>query len=170
MSTCSFSVNCAGEPGTMGQACDPSVKFHVVSVNRDHEAGVYGFSGAHGLQLIQMLRTRKKLFLFFCSNLHGAQACGLRLESLADQIAVANVLFGWYNPVIRGWWNYHGAFYRTVMYKLMGFIDPKLEQWARRKYKTLSRRKQGSADWLRQMKCVYPGLFFHWSVAGNKVG
>lgn len=29
------------------------------------------------------------------------------------------------------------AFYRTVMYKLMGFIDRKLEQWARRKYKTL---------------------------------
>jgi group II intron reverse transcriptase/maturase len=75
-----------------------------------------------------------------------------------------------YNPVIRGWWNYYGAFYRTVMYKLMGFIDRKLEQWARRKYKTLSRHKQGSADWLRQMRRVYPGLFFHWSVAGNKVG
>jgi group II intron reverse transcriptase/maturase len=72
-----------------------------------------------------------------------------------------------YNPVIRGWWNYYGAFYRTVMYRLMGFIDRKLEQWARRKYKTLSRRKQGSADWLHHMKFVYPGLFFHWSVAGS---
>jgi RNA-directed DNA polymerase len=44
-----------------------------------------------------------------------------------------------YNPVIRGWWNYYGEFYRTVMYKLLGYIDRKLEQWARRKYINLSR-------------------------------
>jgi len=56
------------------------------------------------------------------------------------------------------------------MYRLLGFIDRKLEQWARRKYKTLSRHKQGSADWLRHMKVVFPRLFFHWSVAGNKIG
>jgi group II intron reverse transcriptase/maturase len=75
-----------------------------------------------------------------------------------------------YNPVIRGWWNYYGAFYRTVMYKLLGYIDKKLEQWARRKYKSLSRHKQGSADWLRQMKRVYPEMFFHWRVAVNRAG
>ena len=75
-----------------------------------------------------------------------------------------------YNPVIRGWWNYYGEFYRTVMYKLLGYIDRKLEQWARRKYKHLSRHKQGSADWLRQMKRVHPEMFFHWSVAGNRAG
>jgi group II intron reverse transcriptase/maturase len=75
-----------------------------------------------------------------------------------------------YNPVIRGWWNYYGEFYRTVMYKLLGYIDRKLEQWARRKYKHLSRHKQGSADWLRQMKRVCPEMFFHWSVAGNGAG
>jgi hypothetical protein len=49
-----------------------------------------------------------------------------------------------YKPVIRGWWNYYGAFYRTVMYKLNGSIDRKLEQWARRKYKILSGHRQGS--------------------------
>lgn len=64
-----------------------------------------------------------------------------------------------YDPVIRGWWNYYGKFYRTAMYKLLGFIDRKLEQWARRKYKSLSRHKQESADWLRQMKRVYPEMF-----------
>ncbi len=75
-----------------------------------------------------------------------------------------------YNPVIRGWWNYYGEFYRTVMYKLLGYIDRKLEQWARRKYKNLSRHKQGSADWLRQMKRVCPEMFFHWTVTGNRAG
>ena len=45
-----------------------------------------------------------------------------------------------YNPAIRGWWNYFGAFHRTAMHKLSRYIDQRLEQWARRKYKTLSRR------------------------------
>jgi hypothetical protein len=75
-----------------------------------------------------------------------------------------------YNPAIRGWWNYFGAFYRTAMAKLYRYIDQRLEQWARRKYKTLLRRKRRSVDWLRRMKSETPGLFHHWSVVGNKVG
>ncbi|KJK25360.1 DNA polymerase [Burkholderiaceae bacterium 16] len=75
-----------------------------------------------------------------------------------------------YNLTIRGWWNYYGAFYRTAMHKLSGYIDRKLEQWARRKYKTLTRHKRRSAEWLRKMKELYPTLFFHWHVAGNRVG
>lgn len=54
--------------------------------------------------------------------------------------------------------------------KLLGFLDKKLEQWAGRKYNNLSRHKQASADWLRQMNRVHPEMFFHWSVAGNRAG
>jgi hypothetical protein len=43
-----------------------------------------------------------------------------------------------YNPKIRGWWDYFGAFYRSAMHKLFQYLDQKLMQWARRKYKTLS--------------------------------
>jgi RNA-directed DNA polymerase len=86
-----------------------------------------------------------------------------RWEMLAD-------LAQQYNLTIRGWWNYYGAFYRTATRKLSGYIDRKLEQWARRKYKTLTRHKQPSAEWLRKMKELYPTLFFHWHVGGNRVG
>jgi RNA-directed DNA polymerase len=72
-----------------------------------------------------------------------------------------------YNPKIRGWWNYFGAFYRTAMRGLSRYIDQKLELWARRKYKTLSRNKQRSAGWLRKMKNETPRMFSHWSVVGN---
>ena len=75
-----------------------------------------------------------------------------------------------YNPAIRGWWNYFGAFYRTAMHKLSRYIDQRLEQWARRKYKTLLRRGSRSVDWLRRMRNESPRMFHHWSVAGNKVG
>ena len=72
-----------------------------------------------------------------------------------------------YNPKIRGWWNYFGAFYRTAMRGLSQYIDQKLKLWARRKYKTLSRNKQRSAGWLRKMKNETPRMFSHWSVVGN---
>ena len=74
------------------------------------------------------------------------------------------------NPTIRGWWNYYGAFYQTAMHRLFGYLDRKLERWARRKYKTLSRHKRRSAEWLRKMKEVSPQLFAHWRVVGGKVG
>jgi hypothetical protein len=62
-----------------------------------------------------------------------------------------------YNPKIRGWGTYFGAFYRTAMRGLSQSIGQKLELWARRKYKTLSRNKQPSAGWLRKMKNETPG-------------
>jgi hypothetical protein len=73
------------------------------------------------------------------------------------------------NPAIRGWWNYFGAFYRMAMQKLHRSIDRRLEQWARRKYKTLLRRKRRSVDWLRRMKNESPRLFYHWSVVGERL-
>jgi group II intron reverse transcriptase/maturase len=75
-----------------------------------------------------------------------------------------------YNPAIRGWWNYFGAFYRTAMQKLHRYIDQRLEQWARRKYKTLLRHRLLSAVWLRKMKDESPRMFHHWSVVGYEVG
>lgn len=73
------------------------------------------------------------------------------------------------NATIRGWWNYYGAFYQTAMYELFGYLDRKLECWARRKYKRLRRHKRRGAEWLGRMKNVSPYLFLHWSV-GAKIG
>jgi AAA+ ATPase superfamily predicted ATPase len=75
-----------------------------------------------------------------------------------------------YNPVIQGWWNYYGAFYPTAMRKLSQYIDQKLEQWARRKYKTLLRHDRRSVEWLRRWKIDNPRLFTHWGVTGKTVG
>ena len=75
-----------------------------------------------------------------------------------------------YNPIIRGWWQYYGAFYRRSMYRLFQYIDLKLKQWARRKYKTLCRHGRRSAEWLSKMKKVCPQIFSHWNVIGGTVG
>jgi len=71
-----------------------------------------------------------------------------------------------YNPTIRGWWQYYGAFYRTAMFELSQYIDEKIRQWARRKYKTLLKRKQRSEEWLIRIKQAVPQMFYHWPVGG----
>lgn len=75
-----------------------------------------------------------------------------------------------YDPTIRGWWQYYGAFYQTAMHGLFQYIDQKLERWARRKYKTLKRHKQRSEEWLTKMKEVFPETFTHWQIVRKMVG
>jgi RNA-directed DNA polymerase len=75
-----------------------------------------------------------------------------------------------YNPVIQGWWQYYGAFYKTAMLGIFQHIDRALERWARRKYKALHRRKAASVGWLDKMQAAAPLMFHHWRVAGPQVG
>jgi RNA-directed DNA polymerase len=75
-----------------------------------------------------------------------------------------------YNPMIRGWMNYYGTFYKTAMHELYQYLDGKLMQWARRKHKTLVRHKQRSAGWLRKMKVVSPAMFVHWRGMEGQAG
>jgi RNA-directed DNA polymerase len=71
------------------------------------------------------------------------------------------------NPTIRGWWNYYGTFYQTAMHELARYIDRKLERWATRKFKRLSRHQRRGAHWLRRIKAVSPDMFYHWRVIGS---
>lgn len=74
------------------------------------------------------------------------------------------------NRIMQGWWNYYGAFYRAAMRKFFGYVDRRLEQWARRKYKTLATHKCQSVAWLCKMKQLYPRMFFHWRVDARTAG
>lgn len=75
-----------------------------------------------------------------------------------------------YNTTIQEWWNYYGAFYRTAMHSLFNYVDQRLEQWARRKYKRMRCHDRRSQEWLRKMRSLYPRLFVHWRVVGVSVG
>ncbi len=61
-----------------------------------------------------------------------------------------------YNPLIRGWWQYYGAFYQAALRGLSQYIDEKLGQWARQKYKTLRRHKRRRSEWLGKIKEIFP--------------
>ena len=53
------------------------------------------------------------------------------------------------NPVIRGWMNYYGKFYRTEMHGLLRRINTYLVRWARRKFKRFRAFKRAKRWWTR---------------------
>ncbi|MCR2053844.1 hypothetical protein NSA19_13560 [Actinomyces bowdenii] len=66
------------------------------------------------------------------------------------------------NPIVRGWMQYYGAFYRTAMYPLLKRINAYLVRWLRKKYKRLRTFKKAKAAWRRVTK-QYPYLMAHWA-------
>jgi group II intron reverse transcriptase/maturase len=66
------------------------------------------------------------------------------------------------NPVVRGWMQYYGAFYRSAMYRLLSRINAYLVRWIRKKYKRLQARKKAMACW-RGITERYPRMFAHWA-------
>jgi RNA-directed DNA polymerase len=67
----------------------------------------------------------------------------------------------WLNPMVRGWINYYGVFYRSVMYPLLARINAYLVRWIRKKYKRLRGKKKALECW-RRIIARYPRMFAHW--------
>ena len=65
------------------------------------------------------------------------------------------------NPVIRGWMQYYGKFYKTELYPLLYRINDYLVRWMRKKYRRLRPLKKAERAWKRLMS-QYPMLFPHW--------
>jgi len=71
-------------------------------------------------------------------------------------------LAGWLNPVMRGWMNYYGKFYRTEMFALLRRINTYIVRWARRKFKRLRAFKRAKRWWNGLLQRE-PQLFVHWA-------
>jgi RNA-directed DNA polymerase len=67
----------------------------------------------------------------------------------------------WINPVIQGWMNYYGTFYKTALYPLLQRINGYLMRWLRKKYKRLRTFKKAHAAWKRAT-AQYPRFFAQW--------
>ena len=68
----------------------------------------------------------------------------------------------WINPVVRGWMQYYGAFYRSALFPLLRRINAYLVRWIRKKYKRFRQFKKLEACWQRITR-HYPRLFAHWA-------
>jgi len=75
-----------------------------------------------------------------------------RLEDLARFV----------NPIVRGWMNYYGRFYRSKCVQVLRHLNEALAAWARRKYRRFRRRERASLYWLGRIARRDRTLFAHW--------
>src|SRR5262244_3636542 len=69
-----------------------------------------------------------------------------------------------FNPIIRGWLQYYGRYYRSALYPTMRALDRDLALWAKRKYKKLHRHLRRATHWIARISRRDPGLFAHWQM------
>jgi hypothetical protein len=59
------------------------------------------------------------------------------------------------NPIVRGWMQYYGAFYRSALYQPFLRINAYLVRWVRKKYKAMRAGRKAIECW-RDRRTVSP--------------
>jgi len=65
------------------------------------------------------------------------------------------------NPVVAGWMQYYGRFYRSALYPLLARINAYLVRWIRHKYRRLA-GVRASRQRFAELTDTTPTLFRHW--------
>jgi len=67
----------------------------------------------------------------------------------------------WLNPIVSGWMQYYGRFYRSAMYLLLQRVSSYLRRWAGKKYRRLRTSKAFQLWWTGLIQ-RRPTLFAQW--------
>ncbi|HXW80094.1 MAG TPA: group II intron reverse transcriptase/maturase [Acidimicrobiales bacterium] len=89
----------------------------------------------------------------------GAQLRKLRVHRRTD--LDLDGLARWLNPIVAGWLNYYGRFYRSAMLPLLLRLNAYLRRWAGMKYRRLRAYRRFKA-WWQGLLSRQPHLFVHW--------
>ena len=71
-----------------------------------------------------------------------------------------------WNPILRGWIQYYGHFYKSALYPILRHFNVQLTRWAMRKYKRLRRHRRRAEYWLGGIARREPRMFAHWHLLG----
>ncbi|MHB1726559.1 MAG: group II intron reverse transcriptase/maturase [Acidimicrobiales bacterium] len=88
-----------------------------------------------------------------------AQLRSMRLHRRID--LTMDDLARWLNPIVGGWMNYYGRFYRSQMAPFLQRLNSYLRRWARNKYRRLRTHKAFRRWWVGLLD-RQPSLFRHW--------
>lgn len=108
-----------------------------------------------------------KFFVNFSPGIRNAAAKAIRQQIRGWQLRCRidkriDDLARMFNPVIRGWINYYGRYYKSALYPTLCHLDRCLVRWVRSKYKRLKHHQRQAAHWLRKVSLRDPALFAHW--------
>jgi len=73
-------------------------------------------------------------------------------------------LAAWINPILRGWINYYGQYYKSLLTPVLGQLDYALVRWAKRKYRRLKVSHSKARAWIKGVAQRQPRLFAHWQI------
>ena len=68
------------------------------------------------------------------------------------------------NPVVRGWIEYYGAFFKSELIFLVYHLDKLVYRWVIRKYKKHGSNFKKAESWVKRIKCKAPNYFVHWNL------
>jgi len=68
------------------------------------------------------------------------------------------------NPIVRGWVEYYGAFFKSELLFLVHHLDKLIYRWVIRKYKKQGSNFKKADSWVKRIKSVKPNYFVHWSL------
>ena len=71
-----------------------------------------------------------------------------------------------WNPILRGWIQYYGHFYKSALHPILRHFNVHLTRWAMRKYKRLRRHRRRAEYWLGGIARREPRMFAHWYLLG----
>jgi len=75
-----------------------------------------------------------------------------------------------YNPIVQGWINYYGKYYKSALYPVLRHLNRTLMKWACRTLKRFKRHRRRARHWLGQVAQKNPRLFAHWRLVRPEVG
>ena len=110
-----------------------------------------------------------KFFINFSPAVSGTAGKAIRAEirswnlHLRSDKAIED-LSRMFNPIVRGWLQYYGRYYRSALYPMMRQLDRSLARWAYRKYKKLRGHLRRATHWIARISRRDPGLFAHWQM------
>lgn len=112
-------------------------------------------------------RTRNTTFVNFTPAVSKTALNAIRTKIRRDNVRNRTDLSleevaKWYNPILQGWLNYYGSYYRSGMYPIWRHFNKTLIAWAVRKYKTFRQRKIKASMFLEGISKQRPKLFVHW--------
>jgi RNA-directed DNA polymerase len=118
-----------------------------------------------------------KFFVNFSPAISGRAAMAIRDEIRSWRLQSRNDksiedLSRLFNPILRGWLQYYGRYYRSAVYLSLRQLDKALARWASQKYKRLHHRPRRAAHWVARISRRAPALFAHWQMVrqGSIVG
>ncbi len=67
-----------------------------------------------------------------------------------------------YNPVVQGWINFYGKYYKSSLYPVLHHLNRTLSKWVCRTLKRFKRRRRQARHWPGQVAMRNQKLFAHW--------